>query len=182
MMIDYQIGSQCSYFAKKYCEKHPEFESQKRHHAIIVAISTKKFWHRLCKNYPYSGGTVELINHLLEKKLPYKVYECRTIDAFDAIIRNDNAAILWIFGHGSKGGLLILNEKVDYAKYDTSEYASHKKKEIYQLHCNKGGEKSLTKILASGNGIDTGYRNGKRTAYNNEAAIQKLFETEFSKL
>lgn len=183
------LKSQSSYLrsiipcvAKKYCQEHLEFESQQKHHAIIIAISTQRISHRIWKNLPYSSGASSLVAYFLEKKLPYKVYECRTIDDFETVICNDKAVVLWIFGHGSKGVLDILNEKVRYVKYDTPKYAIHQKKAIYQFHCNCGNEKSLTEILANGNGIDSGLSDGKRNANENEIDIQSIIQTDFPEL
>ena len=171
---------------RRYCLKNSPNNIYVKHHAIIIAISTRRLTHKIYKYLPYSGGVENLVKVFLDKNIPFKVYECLNKSDLEKIIIDDNATVLWIFGHGQKNGVNLQKEFCEYSYFDTNVYRKHHKKEINQFHCNKEIGKSLTEILADGNGIDWGYKycwfsakrdkKGLRYCKENEKDINELIE------
>ncbi|MDD2803772.1 MULTISPECIES: hypothetical protein [Methanocorpusculum] len=172
---------------RRYCLKNSPNNICVKHHAIIVAISTRKLSHKIIRYFPYSGGAKILVKWFINKKIPFKVYECLNKSDLEKIIIDDNATVLWIFGHGQKNGVNLQKEFFKYSYFDIDVYRKHRKKEINQFHCNKDEGKSLTEILADGNGIDWGYKycfgicpkrdkKGERYSELNENDINELLE------
>ena len=121
-------------------KKHPEYQSEKNHHAIIVAHKRP-----LTKPTAYADG-VDLLINFFKNKEPYKVYHCSNSNDFKRVLGNEKATKLWIFGHGTRHTLSF--GKKDRLYYcDVRGYPA--KGYIAQFHCNDGMGKSLRALLLS---------------------------------
>lgn len=126
----------------------PEYRSDLEHNEIVIAPS------KGLKSAYFTYGPDDLFKYFQKNKIPYRVTICESTDDFERLIIDDTAAVLWLFGHGNIGGYLTGNhEIVWYSKYQEEPYVSHRKKAIYQLHCNSKNlyhPNPLSRILVDG--------------------------------
>lgn len=118
------------------------------------------------------AGLDNLIYTFKDRRYPFKIYHCCTPDDFKAVLANENAKYLWIFGHGWRGGItfkqtpsisdiihLKLRKKTNFRYSDLLENVQSNyppKDFIAQLHCNHISKKepsntTLPQILMDGN-------------------------------
>jgi len=125
-----------------------------------------------------ASGLDNLIVRYKAKNYPFKIYHCYNPDEFKAVLANENAKYLWIFGHGWRGGiafkwrvswrerLKLTLKKVTIFPYcnlienDNDSYPS--KEFIAQLHCNNFIKKftcnmSLPELIMQDNFISGNY-------------------------
>lgn len=128
--------------------ENPEYRSDLEHNEIVIAPS------KGLKSAYYTNGPDDLYRYFQEKNIPYHITICNSSDDFDRIILNDTAAVLWLFGHGNIGGYQAGNHDIiRYSKYQEEPYVSHRKKAVYQLHCNSKNPyhpNPLSRILVDG--------------------------------
>ena len=145
-------------------KKHPEYQSEKNHHAIIVAHKRPS-----TKPTAYADG-VDLLIDSFKNKEPYKVYHCSNSYDFKRVLENEKATKLWIFGHGTRHTLSF--GKKDRLYYcDVRDYPA--KGYIAQFHCNDGMGKSLADYLSPKNNFVT---NSKRDVFQNRKDIKKILK------
>ena len=145
-------------------KKHHEYQSEKNHHAIIVAHKRPS-----TKPTAYADG-VDLLINFFKNKEPYKVYHCSNSNDFKRVLENKKAMKLWIFGHGSRHTLSF--GKKDRLYYcDVRDYPA--KEYIAQFHCNDGMGKSLADYLSPKNNFVT---NSKRDVFQNRKDIKKILK------
>lgn len=127
---------------------HIEQNAHLPHNAIIICPS------RGFTPYYFIYGPDILVDYFLTLQIPYKVYIPSNVDEFNEIIRNENAAVLWLFGHGSIGSFTITRDiSINYIDYIQSSWRNYRKIAIHQLHCNNKNRESphsLSKILVDG--------------------------------
>jgi hypothetical protein len=140
--------SRVSEKTKNLIKNYPELNSNRDHHAIIIAhpgdkiIKIRNFkllQYERTESY-YSGEDV-LIEKFQNpsKKINYKVYEINSKDEFISIISDEKITHLWIFGHGKRNALGLKNGNLCY--FDVRN--APRKKFIGQYHCNSLFGKSL---------------------------------------
>lgn len=123
-------------------------------------------------------GLDNLICTFKTKKYPFKIYHCYNPEDFKAVLANENAKYLWIFGHGWRGGIsfkwepsirdiihLNVKKQTNFRYSDLIEdfqslYPS--KNFIAQFHCNHvdktdPSNTSLPEILMDGSVIPEMY-------------------------
>lgn len=149
MMIAFSIlylitGFKSVYVRKRKLSLIYEYNSDKTHTGIIIPHNTKRV-------YDCSGMDALYLAELLvlNKTEPFRIYFCDTMLEAVQVIANPEICNLWIFGHGSKGGV-ALTDGVLY--YDTLlDKNIEKKGYIHQFHCNghqdEHDEISLVSIL-----------------------------------
>ena len=134
--------------ARNLMAENPEYRSDLEHNEIVIAPS------KGLKSAYFTYGPDDLFKYFQKNKIPYRVTICESADDFEHLIIDDTAAVLWLFGHGNIGGYLTENhEIVRYSKYQEEPYVSHRKKAIYQLHCNSKdpyNPNPLSRILVDG--------------------------------
>ncbi|HJK66198.1 MAG TPA: hypothetical protein O0X26_06655, partial [Methanocorpusculum sp.] len=68
------------------------------------------------------------------KKEPYRIYCCFTKNEVEKVITNPQVINLWIFGHGSRGGVDVADGPFYYDSLKDRDIP--KKGYIQQYHCN----------------------------------------------
>ena len=117
----------------------------------------------------YGFGAEQLLDYFLKRHIPYQMYNCFTVDDFASVVQNDAVQVMWIFGHGDRGGVCLRD---GYLSYVTIPNAGlHKKIAVYQLHCNGGTDKPLSRIVVDG--WDFG-EDHVRSGYENRAHIEQI--------
>lgn len=107
-------------------------------------------------------GLDNLISTFKAKKYPFKIYHCYTPDDFKAVLANEKAKYVWIFGHGWRGGIAFkwrpyLRDRLHlkWKKETVFQYsdliengqtAYPSKDFIAQLHCNNPSKKDLSNV------------------------------------
>jgi len=129
--------------------QYPEFQSDKKHSAIILIHYEKAEIDKGIFDLP-----LLLIEGFRKHTLPYKIYHVFAPSDFELIFYNNLVADLWIIGHGDHGGFCYGKKRreIDYFSYSKLERRPPKKF-IAQLHCNGGDGESLVSI----NHPDEGY-------------------------
>lgn len=100
----------------------------------------------------FYGGLDNIIPKFKKKGYPFRIYHCKTSDDFKAVLLNEKANCLWIFGHGWRGGITFkgrmrlhnlryckLRDRIHFSYSDLIEngmMAYPSKDFIVQLHCN----------------------------------------------
>ena len=141
---------------KQFMEENPQYHSDLPHNGIIICHGTRD-------NHPFYGfGSDQLVHYFVEKGIPYRVYNCFTFDDFVDVVHNNSVQVMWIFGHGNRGGVGIGHSCLVYAK-DIPEVDLHKKIAVYQFHCNGGVAMPLSRLVVDGwdfqeEGLNTGYK------------------------
>jgi len=128
-----------------FASKHPEYDSNVPHDAIIIAHGD--YSHKL----GYGDGVDLIIKKFQESQIPYRIYDCQSVSAFKSVVMNRLARNLWIFGHGNRGGIRIGFDYLEYQK-EFEMRLDLKKEYIYQFHCNSGTKPSLADLLSGGRG------------------------------
>ena len=146
-------------------KKHPEYQSEKNHHAIIVVHKRPS-----TKPTAYADGVDLLIDFFNKNKEPYKVYHCSNSNDFKRVLGNEKATKLWIFGHGSR-------HAIGFGKKDRLYYCEVRdypaKEYIGQFHCNDGMGKSLADYLSPKNNFVS---DSLRYTLQNRKAIKKILK------
>jgi hypothetical protein len=107
------------------------------------------------------SGLDNLIHSFKTKNYPFKIYHCYTPDDFKAVLANENAKYIWIFGHGWRGGItfkwkpsiwdiihLKLRKQTNFRYSDLLENGQGNyppKDFIAQFHCNHISKKEPSK-------------------------------------
>ena len=108
-----------------------EFHADVRHNAIVICPSSG------FKPEYFIDGPEMLVEFFSTHQIPYKVYLPQSREEFLQIIKNKNAAALWLFGHGTVGSFAItLSESVLYADLIGTDLLCCRKTAVHQLHCN----------------------------------------------
>ena len=78
-----------------------EYNSDSDHTGIAVVINTKRL-----ADFSYAEALDPLLSSLSKlRKEPYRIYFCFTKNEVEKVITNPQVINLWIFGHGSRGGV-----------------------------------------------------------------------------
>jgi len=100
-----------------------------------------------------------LIEGLQKYNEKFQVYFCLNTDDFLHVLQNPNVKRLWIFGHGTRGGV-CLNSFLTYAEFMTEKIGSEwetrniqSMEYVYQCHCNGGDNRPLTDYLLKEKGL-----------------------------
>jgi len=118
-------------------------DKTKDHHAILIAISTKRN-----KQSGSKVGSDLLIDLFTRRSIPFNIYLCNPSTA-ESVISSQKTKFIYLFGHGKRGNLTFYldgREKPDFVYYKNF-INSPKKEFISQLHCNRGQDPSLCDIL-----------------------------------
>lgn len=148
---------------KQFMEENPQFRADMPHNGIVICHSERV-------SLPQFGfGSDQLVHYFVERQIPYRVYNCSTIDDFVSVIHNDAVQVIWIFGHGDRGGISLKDGYHSYSKIPAAKF--HKKISVYQLHCNGGTDEPLSRIIVDG--WDFG-EDHVRQAYENRAHVEQI--------
>ncbi|MDV0441729.1 hypothetical protein [Methanorbis furvi] len=116
--------------AKKILTSLDEYHSHHPHTGILIPINILRL---------ADFSSIEGISPLAEgffksKKEPYRIYFCFTKNEVARVIEDSNVINLWIFGHGSRGGVDVNDGPFYYDSLKNSNIP--KKGYIHQYHCN----------------------------------------------
>ena len=138
-----------------------EHQAESHHTGILIPVNPMRL---------ADFSSIEGISHLAEgffkiKKEPYRIYCCFTKNEVEKVITNPQAINLWIFGHGSRGGVDVADGPFYYDSL--AERDIPKKGYIQQYHCNcwinEHDNTSLVDLLVDENdrkrSTDTGTQN-----------------------
>ena len=144
----YYIGLAIMYHHMKFILVHREYKAACPHNAIIICPS------RGFKPGYFFDGPELLVDYFLSHHIPYKVYIPQSCEEFFQIILNENARVLWLFGHGTVGSFAItLRETVKYIDLIGTPFLRCRKIAVHQLHCNGKNRESpysLSRLLVDG--------------------------------
>lgn len=117
-----------------------EFDAQGPHHGIVFTRYTNRI-----KDIAVLDIIVLFVEGFFGK-VPYRIYECSSMEQFEELYYNTTIKWLWILGHGDRGGLCYgVCDEDHYIRYsDLNPEPS--KLFIAQLHCNSGKGRSLVEL------------------------------------
>ena len=141
---------------KIYLQSAPKehlIEKDKKYIGVVVTttnLSEKKY------DFIYGCGVILFIEHLIEKKQPFKLITDVNEKNFSELVKDILCEDLYIVGHGRRYGLIIGKSKDEMIYYKQFKDVC-KKRKVVQLHCNHCSifskhhrEKSLTELLMNG--------------------------------
>ncbi|MCZ0862334.1 hypothetical protein [Methanocorpusculum vombati] len=141
---------------KKFMEANSAFRADMPHNGIVICHGNRN-------SLPFYGfGADQLLHYFLERHIPYQLYNCFTFDDFVSVVQNDAVQVMWIFGHGNRGGVGLKDGCLSY-RGNIPSVKRHKKISVYQLHCNGGTAIPLSQLVVDGwdfreEGLTLGYK------------------------
>lgn len=141
---------------KKFMEANSAFRADMPHNGIVICHGNRN-------SLPFYGsGADQLLHYFLERHIPYQLYNCFTFDDFVSVVQNDAVQVMWIFGHGNRGGVGLKDGCLSY-RDNIPCVKRHKKISVYQLHCNGGTAIPLSQLVVDGwdfreEGLTLGYK------------------------
>lgn len=140
------------YSAKKLV-KYLQIDEEREHTAIILPHNETRMLDMT------DNSSKILIEGLKKYNEIFQIYFCITPDDFLHVLQNPNVKRLWIFGHGTRGGV-CLNSFLTYAEFMTEKIEFEWKTRniqlmeyVYQCHCNGEENRPLTDYLLEEKGL-----------------------------
>ena len=92
-------------------DKNPFYKKNESHDGFILVHE------QFAEISFYGEGFDILIDFFKDHHLPYNVYLCHSLEEFKNVVNNPIVVNLWIFGHGSRGGIGCRKDKLNYKEF-----------------------------------------------------------------
>jgi len=121
------------------------FDDNQDHHAVIITHKRKSNENGKYLFADYAGGIEIVINSLKNHNppIPFRIYESDKVQDVIDIIKNPHSTFLWIFGHGQRNKLFLVDGQLCYFLVRDAP----KKEFIGQYHCSSLIGNSLADYL-----------------------------------
>ncbi|WP_156168461.1 hypothetical protein [Methanoculleus sediminis] len=149
---------------KRACYQLKKQDSEK--YDAIIIVSDK------CYKRSRMYGSIDLLIDFFSKnQISYQIFHVDLKEEVRAIISDPLAQSLWIFGHGDRGGVSCRDGFFEYSMVNIA----HKKKYVYQFHCNGGTDEPLFSIISEGRGYSS---NRVTDTFKNRRDVKQILQDE----